>query len=30
MAHIVIIGAGVGGLPCAYEMKETLNKSVIA
>ena len=29
MAHIVIIGAGVGGLPCAYEMKETLNKSVM-
>lgn len=29
MAHIVIIGAGVGGLPRAYEMKETLNKSVI-
>ena len=26
MAHIVILGAGVGGLPCAYEMKEMLNK----
>ncbi|MDH5611226.1 MAG: NAD(P)/FAD-dependent oxidoreductase [Gammaproteobacteria bacterium] len=26
MAHIVIIGAGVGGLPCAYEMRETLDK----
>ena len=26
MAHIVIVGAGVGGLPCAYEMKETLSK----
>ena len=26
MAHIVIIGAGVGGLPCAYEMKEMLSK----
>ena len=26
MAHIVIVGAGVGGLPCAYEMKETLGK----
>ena len=26
MAHIVILGAGVGGLPCAYEMKETLSK----
>ncbi|MFW2373544.1 MAG: NAD(P)/FAD-dependent oxidoreductase [Gammaproteobacteria bacterium] len=24
MAHIVIIGAGVGGLPCAYEMKEAV------
>ena len=22
MAHIVIMGAGVGGLPCAFEMKE--------
>ena len=27
MAHIVIIGAGVGGLPCAYEMKEALDKT---
>jgi len=26
MAHIVIVGAGVGGLPCAYEMKEMLSK----
>ena len=26
MAHIVIMGAGVGGLPCAYEMKEALGK----
>lgn len=26
MAHIVIVGAGVGGLPCAYEMRETLSK----
>jgi sulfide:quinone oxidoreductase len=26
MAHIAIIGAGVGGLPCAYEMKEALSK----
>ena len=24
MAHIAIMGAGVGGLPCAFEMKETL------
>jgi sulfide:quinone oxidoreductase len=22
MAHIVIIGAGLGGMPMAYEMKE--------
>ena len=27
MAHIVIMGAGVGGLPCAFEMKETLGKN---
>ena len=26
MAHIVIMGAGIGGLPCAYEMKEALGK----
>ncbi len=26
MAHIVILGAGVGGLPCAFELKEALNK----
>ena len=26
MAHIVIIGAGVGGLPCAYEMKEAVGR----
>lgn len=26
MANIVIIGAGVGGLPCAYEMREELGK----
>ena len=26
MAHVVILGAGVGGLPCAYEMKEELEK----
>ena len=24
MAHIVIMGAGIGGLPAAYEMKATL------
>ncbi|MDH5485541.1 MAG: NAD(P)/FAD-dependent oxidoreductase [Gammaproteobacteria bacterium] len=26
MSHIVILGAGVGGLPCAYEMKEAVGK----
>ncbi|SMN01092.1 FAD-dependent pyridine nucleotide-disulphide oxidoreductase [uncultured Candidatus Thioglobus sp.] len=26
MAHIVIIGASTGGLPCAYDMKKTLGK----
>ncbi len=26
MAHIVILGAGIGGLPCAFEMKEILSK----
>ncbi len=26
MAHVVIMGAGIGGLPAAYEMKEALNK----
>lgn len=26
MAHIVIIGAGIGGMPAAYEMRETLPK----
>ena len=24
MAHVVILGAGTGGMPCAYEMKEAL------
>ena len=24
MAHIVIIGAGIGGMPMAYEMREKL------
>ena len=24
MAHIVILGAGIGGLPCAYEMRAAL------
>ena len=27
MAHIVILGAGVGGLPCAFEMKEAVGKN---
>lgn len=26
MAHVVILGAGTGGMPCAYEMKDTLGK----
>ncbi|MFQ5582084.1 MAG: NAD(P)/FAD-dependent oxidoreductase [Mariprofundaceae bacterium] len=26
MAHIVIMGAGIGGLPAAYEMKQALKK----
>ena len=26
MAHVVIIGAGTGGMPAAYEMKEALGK----
>ena len=26
MSHIVIMGAGIGGLPCAYEMREKLGK----
>ena len=26
MAHVVILGAGTGGMPCAYEMKEQLGK----
>ncbi|MGW8310349.1 MAG: NAD(P)/FAD-dependent oxidoreductase [Thiogranum sp.] len=25
MAHIVILGAGTGGMPCAYEMREALS-----
>ena len=27
MAHIVIVGAGIGGVPAAYEMHETLGKA---
>jgi len=26
MAHIVVIGAGLGGLPCAYELRKLLGK----
>ncbi len=26
MAHVVIIGAGTGGMPCAYEMRDALSK----
>jgi glycine/D-amino acid oxidase-like deaminating enzyme len=30
MAHIVIMGAGIGGMPAAYEMRELLPKEHIA
>ena len=26
MAHIIILGAGTGGMPCAYELREELGK----
>ena len=26
MAHVVIVGAGTGGMPCAYEMRDALGK----
>jgi sulfide:quinone oxidoreductase len=26
MAHIVILGAGTGGMPCAYELREALSR----
>jgi sulfide:quinone oxidoreductase len=26
MAHVVVIGAGTGGMPCAYELKDELGK----
>ena len=26
MAHIVVLGAGTGGMPCAYEVREMLGK----
>ena len=27
MAHIVIMGAGIGGMPAAYEMRECCPRS---
>ena len=27
MAHIVIMGAGTGGMPAAYELREKLDKA---
>ncbi len=27
MAHVIVIGAGVGGVPCAYELRKRLVKS---
>jgi sulfide:quinone oxidoreductase len=27
MAHIVVLGAGIGGMPAAYELRETLGKA---
>jgi len=27
MAHIVILGAGIGGMPAAYELRAALDKS---
>ena len=27
MAHVVVIGAGTGGMPCAYELKNELGKN---
>lgn len=26
MAHIVVLGAGIGGMPAAYELREVLAK----
>ena len=26
MAHIVVLGAGLGGMPAAYELREVLDK----
>src|SRR5688572_32196964 len=27
MAHIIVVGAGVGGVPCAYELRKKLGKN---
>jgi len=27
MAHVVIVGAGIGGVPCAYEMRKRLGRN---
>ena len=27
MAHIVVLGAGIGGMPAAYELREALDKT---
>ena len=26
MAHVIVLGAGLGGIPMAYELKEELHK----
>ena len=26
MAHVVVLGAGTGGMPCAYELRDELEK----
>ena len=26
MAHVVVLGAGTGGMPCAYELRDELGK----
>jgi L-2-hydroxyglutarate oxidase LhgO len=28
MAHIVVIGAGIGGIPCAYELRKVYRGSI--
>ena len=27
MAHIVVLGAGIGGMPCAYDLRESVGKT---